>query len=76
MEVKMQLKDWKVKRSEKDNAVNICGDYVLLMNDKAIAKSGFNDGYSDQSLPFSGDLIKKCVELEKEIIKEIQSFLS
>lgn len=76
MNVELKLNKWKVLLKENASVPTIVGQYDVVMNGKSIAEQSFNDGYNSRDVPFSGDVVKKIVEVEKMIVKEIQAIIS
>ena len=75
MHVQLTLKSWKVAQDEKTKLPKLHGSYAVMMGEKEIASQNFNDGYSGKEVPFSGDLIKKTMELETMIKEELEKLI-
>lgn len=76
MQVELALDDWAIERDKESNTPKVVGKYILSAMGKKIAEQGFNKGYSGYSeIPFSGDLIKKIMAVESDIVREIKELV-
>ena len=75
MEISLELKSWEVVREGDDNKAKIKGEYTLKAGSTIVAKQSFNS-YGGTDVGFSNDLLKKIIEIEKEIKLEIKGLLA
>jgi hypothetical protein len=76
MEVRIDLKSWRVKRDDETKSPKICGEYAIMSGAMEIACKSFNDGYGCLTVPISTQLMLEAEQLTEKIAKEIKKNLT
>lgn len=74
MELRIELKSWKMIENEDTKTKVIAGTYVVKCGKEDVASKEFNDGYGCTQVPLPAKIMAKAEELDKEIKQAIENF--
>lgn len=75
MEVQITVKKWSVRKDKETGVPKVTGTYAISAMGNELATQCFNDDYNSKKVPFSDELTRKLVAIEKDVIAEITALI-